>query len=78
MPKDTFTKNLNHLLAQRNLTQEEFASKLGMSRAAAGPWVRGAAVPKLRTLVDIADIFNITVEKLMRQDLTQPVCHEHL
>lgn len=71
MPKELFTKNLNHLIDQRNMTQEEFSARLGMSRAAAGPWVRGAEVPKLKTLVDISDIFGITVEKLMRHDLTQ-------
>ena len=71
MPKELLLKNMRHLIQKKKLTQEEFSLKLGYSRAAASHWLRRRSAPGLDTIVEIADLFKVSVESLCRRDLTK-------
>lgn len=56
-----------------NLTQEEFAEELGLSRQAISKWENGSAVPDVQMLLRIADYYNITLDQLVRDDFDLPM-----
>ena len=48
-----------------NMTQEELAEQLDISRQAVSKWERGESIPDLPTLVQLAELFDITVNDLL-------------
>lgn len=64
--KDVIAKNLVELRTKAHLTQLELAEKINYSDKAVSKWERGEAVPDLRVLIKIADIYNITVDEIVR------------
>lgn len=61
-----------------NLTQEEFAEELGVSRQALSKWENGASVPDIQMLLKIADYYNVTLDQLARDDFDLPIAQESL
>lgn len=55
-----------------NLSQEEFAEELNVSRQAVSKWENGNSVPDTQTLIKIADLCNITLDELMRDEYDIP------
>ena len=56
-----------------NLTQEEFAEDLGVSRQAVSKWENGSSVPDVQMLLRIADYYNLTLDQLVRDDFDLPM-----
>ena len=48
-----------------NLTQEEFAAKLFVTRNAVSKWENNNGYPNIDTLKDIAKLLNITIDELL-------------
>ena len=48
-----------------NLSQEEFAAKIGVTRQAVSKWELDKAYPDLDKLVDICEIFQISITKFI-------------
>ncbi|MGI5897676.1 MAG: helix-turn-helix transcriptional regulator [Candidatus Dojkabacteria bacterium] len=67
----SFRKNLEHLRKSANLSQEDFAYKLGVSRQAVSKWESGAAYPETEKILKMCDIFNCTLDELMKDDVAQ-------
>ncbi len=63
--KENLAKNLILYRKAYNLTQVELAEKLNYSDKAVSKWERAEAVPDLVVLKQIADIFNITIDKML-------------
>lgn len=51
---------------QKGMSQEELAEKLQVSRQAVSKWEAGQSVPDLERLVEMADLFQITLDQLVR------------
>lgn len=51
---------------QRGFTQEEIAEKIGVSRQAVAKWERGETMPDIESCVKLADIYETTVDTLVR------------
>nr|WP_317047272.1 XRE family transcriptional regulator [Pontibacter arcticus] len=51
-------------------TQAQLAEKLEIKRSLIGAYEEGRAEPKLSTLINIAQLFNITLDSLITNDLT--------
>lgn len=51
---------------QSGFTQEEIAEKLGVSRQAVAKWERGETLPDIESCVKLADIYETTVDLLVR------------
>ncbi|API89396.1 hypothetical protein BKP56_09080 [Marinilactibacillus sp. 15R] len=66
-----FASNLKYLRNKFNLEQQELAEELGKkSGSTVSDWERGKFVPRIGTLNQLAERFNISVNDLMRTDLT--------
>ena len=66
------TSNLRYLRKNAGYTQSQLADKLDIKRSLVGAYEEGRAEPKLTTLVNIARLFDITLDDLITQDLSDP------
>lgn len=64
----TFPEKLKFLRTKLNLTQKEFADKLGVSQSSINYWEKGQRIPSIEAAARIADFFNITIESLLDSD----------
>ena len=74
-----FPERLKELRAMHELTQEEFASKSGLSRSAVGMYESGKREPSFEILEKIADFFNVDMNYLLgKSDTTTRLFNEHV
>ena len=62
-----FGKNLTTLRKMANMTQLELAEKLNYSDKAVSKWEQGYSLPDVRVLVQLADLFGVTLDDLVRE-----------
>lgn len=55
------------LRKQKNLSQEELAEKLGVSRQAISKWERNESMPDVYNLVNIADALEVSLDSLIKE-----------
>lgn len=68
-----FRFRLQALREDSDLTQEELAKALSISRTALTNYETGLREPSYSTLIDIADYFNVSLDYLLgRTDLLKP------
>lgn len=60
-----FGENLKHLRKSRNLTQTDFGSKVGLSKAVVSKYENGIGYPSLDVLVRIAQYFGVTTDYML-------------
>ena len=65
------SQNLKYLRKRSGITQEQMAQKIGIKRSLLGAYEEGRADPRLNNLIRISDIFGISVDKLISEDLTK-------
>ncbi len=63
-------KNLKYLRKLRGWTQEEFANKLDIKRSLLGAYEEERADPRIDVLEIVCDIFKLTLDDLLRKDLS--------
>lgn len=62
--------NIKDIRTRKKLTQAEVASALGVSSVVYSRYETGSRQPSIETLVQLADIFGVTVDYLLgRQDV---------
>ena len=66
----SFRDNLQHLRSTRNMTQEELAMLLGVSRQSVTKWEAEKSYPEMDKLLKICELFGVTLDDLVRGDLT--------
>jgi len=64
-------QNLKYLRKLRGMTQEEFAARLGIKRSLLGAYEEERAEPRIEVLEIISDQFKITLDDLLRTDLSE-------
>lgn len=69
----SFRANLQYLRAQRNMTQEQLAMLLGVSRQAISKWESEKAYPEMDKLLMICDLFGCTLDDLVLGDVSASV-----
>lgn len=57
------------LRKQHNLSQEELAEKLGISRQAVSKWERAEASPDTDNLILLARLYNVSLDELLNVDI---------
>lgn len=62
-------KNLQYLRKRDRITQEDLADKLGVSRQSVSKWETGEAYPETDKLLTLCDLFNVSLDALMRGDI---------
>ena len=60
-----FTEILKDFLAENNLTQKEFANKIGAKQSQVSEWLKGKCKPSYDILKSIALAFNISADYLL-------------
>ena len=63
-------KNLKYLRKLRGWTQEEFAQKLRIKRSLLGAYEEERAEPRIDILEVVADMFKLTLDDLLRKDIS--------
>ena len=66
----SFRDNLQHLRAERNMTQEQLAMLLGVSRQSVTKWEAMKSQPEMDKLLKMCEIFDCTLDELVTGDLT--------
>ncbi len=66
--KMTIAKNITELRKVNNMTQLELAERLNYSDKAVSKWERGASIPDVAVLVEIADLFCVSLDYIVRED----------
>lgn len=62
--------NIKYLRKKNGYTQETFAEALGINRPSVGAYEEGRADPRLTTLSKMAELFKVSVDELINEDLT--------
>lgn len=65
----SFKKNLQYLRGSRNMTQEQLAMLMGVSRQAISKWESEKAYPEMDKLLMICDMFSVTLDELVMGDV---------
>ena len=73
MQQKIFTKNLNRLIEQRDLTQTEIADAIGVSQQTFNTWCRGLAIPRMGKIQALADYFKVKKSDLLEEKESKPV-----
>ena len=63
--KDIIAKNLVELRTKAGFTQLELAEKINYTDKAVSKWERGEAIPDLRVIIKLAEIYNISVDDIV-------------
>lgn len=61
-----FSQRLQTARKQHKLTQSEVAEKLNVSFQAVSLWERGETMPEVEKLIEIADLYGVTIDWLLR------------
>lgn len=64
-------QNLKYLRKLRGWTQEEFATRLGIKRSLVGAYEEERADPRIEVLETVGEIFKLTLDELLLQDLSE-------
>ena len=61
----SFAENLMALRKQRGWSQEELGNQIGVTRQTVSKWEMGQSTPELEKLVELARLFNMSIDRLV-------------
>ena len=64
----TLGQKLKALLEDNSMTQEDLAETLEVSRQAVGKWVNDKGIPEVGKLVQISNLFGVSIDYLLKED----------
>ncbi|MCB0736646.1 MAG: helix-turn-helix transcriptional regulator [Bacteroidetes bacterium] len=66
----TVGKNIKKIRSVKKISQQAFADSFNITRASIGSYEEGRADPKIGLVMEIANKFNISVERLLNNEIT--------
>lgn len=69
--RSVFAYNLIWFRAKNNISQSSFAESVGLSRGAYSAYEESRAEPRLETLFQIAEKLDVTIDDLLKTDLSE-------
>lgn len=75
--KAIVAKNITELRLLNNMTQMELGEKLNYSDKTVSKWERGESSPDISVLVEMADIFGVTLDYLVRSENIEEAVKEN-
>lgn len=66
MTTKNFSKNLKEVIEFLDLTQAEFAQKVGMTQAAVSQLINGERLPSIESVIKILEVVPVKFERLFR------------
>jgi len=70
MKKSILSKNFKKLRLFKSMNQTEFAELFDLKRSSIGAYEEGRAEPKLDALIKISDYFGLTIDDIVKGELT--------
>ncbi|MFD0762050.1 XRE family transcriptional regulator [Lutibacter aestuarii] len=67
---NNLSNNIKHLRTLKSLTQEQFAKDLKVSRSRISSYEENRAIPPIDFLIELSEYFNISMDILIKNDLT--------
>ncbi len=65
-----FPSNLGFLIKKNGLSRKEFGDVIDKTSGVIGFYIRGDSIPSLEVIINTARFFNISLDQLVRIDLT--------
>ncbi len=72
----TLGQKIFELRNKQKMSQGDLAEKLNVSRQSISKWETDASVPELDKLIMLSDLFNITMDELVRDELPEKIADE--
>lgn len=63
-----FPKKIKEERTKNNMSQQELGEHLNISRQSVSKWERGEGYPNIETLIKLSELFNITIDELLKGD----------
>lgn len=63
--------NLKRIRKENNLSQEQLAEKLGVSRQAVSKWESGQSYPEMDKVLQICSLFNLNINELINENIKE-------
>lgn len=61
-------EKLQSLRKSKGMSQEEMSGRISVSRQAVSKWELGESTPEIDNIVQISNIFNVTIDSLLKDD----------
>lgn len=71
-----FEEKLYQLRKEANLSQEQLADMLHVSRQAVGKWESGSALPDINNMIELSKIFHVSLNELLQVEQERESCDE--
>ena len=68
---NNFSENLKKIRKDHNLSQEQLADELGVSRQAISKWESSVAYPEMDKIIALCDKFNLNIDDLLHKDIRE-------
>ena len=65
----TFAEKITHLRIVNNISQEELAKKLKLSRQAVSKWESGESLPQIDKVLELCELFKISADELINDEI---------
>ena len=72
----SLSENLQNLRKIKNMSQEELAEKLNVSRQAVSKWESGSGYPETEKIISICEIFDCSMDELVKGKITADIKSE--
>lgn len=66
-----FEENLRALREKNDMTQEQLAERMEVSRQTVSKWESGASFPEMEKMIQLTDIFNCSMDGLLKGNMRQ-------
>lgn len=67
----SFAENLQYLRKQKDITQEQLAEQLEVSRQSVSKWESGQSYPEMEKLLQICSMFQCNLDTMMQGDISK-------
>ena len=68
---NNFSENLKKIRKDNNLSQEQLAEELGVSRQAISKWESSLAYPEMDKIIALCELFNLNIDDLLHKDIRE-------
>ena len=65
------SENLKKIRKEKNLSQEELAEKLNVSRQSVSKWESGQAYPEMDKMLQLCEMFNLNIDDLLNRNINE-------
>ena len=68
---NNLSENLRKIRKENNLSQEQLAEELGVSRQAISKWESATAYPEMDKIIQLCNKFNVSIDDLLNKDIKE-------